>query len=172
MCVRSFFFLMIRRPPRSTRTDTLFPYPPLFRSHRLQSWLALAADAGMGTGIVTTARLTHATPAATYAHVPNRGWESDASLPVAAREAGCRDIASQFIDFAREQDAPQVVLAGGAREFLPDEEVMPGVRGKRKDGRNLVAEWQALNPGGAFVHDTRQFEDAGGKSPWSGRFGR
>src|SRR3546814_15347333 len=101
---------MSRRPPRSTRTDTLFPDTTLFRSgaqsldHHLQSWLALAADAGMGTGIVTTARLTHATPAATYAHVPNRGWESDASLPVAAREAGCRDIASQFIEFAREKD--------------------------------------------------------------------
>src|SRR3546814_14807583 len=29
-----FFFLMIRRPPRSTRTDTLFPYTTLFRSGR------------------------------------------------------------------------------------------------------------------------------------------
>src|SRR3546814_1884217 len=29
-----FFFLIIRRPPRSTRTDTLFPYPTLFRSAR------------------------------------------------------------------------------------------------------------------------------------------
>src|SRR3546814_10550776 len=29
---RVFFFLMIRRPPRSTRTDTLFPYTTLFRS--------------------------------------------------------------------------------------------------------------------------------------------
>src|SRR3546814_18810185 len=29
-----FSFLMIRRPPRSTRTDTLFPYTTLFRSHR------------------------------------------------------------------------------------------------------------------------------------------
>src|SRR3546814_6603581 len=28
------FFLMIRRPPRTTRTDTLFPYTTLFRSHR------------------------------------------------------------------------------------------------------------------------------------------
>src|SRR3546814_14781114 len=28
----SIFFLMIRRPPRSTRTDTLFPYTTLFRS--------------------------------------------------------------------------------------------------------------------------------------------
>src|SRR3546814_16908715 len=31
LCV-VFFFLMIRRPPRSTRTDTLFPYTTLFRS--------------------------------------------------------------------------------------------------------------------------------------------
>src|SRR3546814_10079011 len=30
-----FFFLMIRRPPRSTRTDTLFPYTTLFRSRLL-----------------------------------------------------------------------------------------------------------------------------------------
>src|SRR3546814_17156072 len=29
-----FFFLMLRRPPRSTRTDTLFPYTTLFRSRR------------------------------------------------------------------------------------------------------------------------------------------
>src|SRR3546814_2362758 len=33
MCIiRCIFFLMIRRPPRSTRTDTLFPYTTLFRS--------------------------------------------------------------------------------------------------------------------------------------------
>src|SRR3546814_17956874 len=30
-----FFFLMIRRPPRSTRTDTLFPYTTLFRSREM-----------------------------------------------------------------------------------------------------------------------------------------
>src|SRR3546814_5809966 len=36
-----FFFLMLRRPPRSTRTDTLFPYTTLFRSYILLSifWL-------------------------------------------------------------------------------------------------------------------------------------
>src|SRR3546814_5868317 len=32
VCFFCFFFLMIRRPPRSTRTDTLFPYTTLFRS--------------------------------------------------------------------------------------------------------------------------------------------
>src|SRR3546814_7552406 len=36
------FFLMIRRPPRSTRTDTLFPYTTLFRSY-VRPYLRLAA---------------------------------------------------------------------------------------------------------------------------------
>src|SRR3546814_1344743 len=40
----SFFFLMIRRPPRSTRTDTLFPYTTLFRSsHRSAASSAVRA---------------------------------------------------------------------------------------------------------------------------------
>src|SRR3546814_1541896 len=37
-----FFFLMIRRPPRSTRTDTLFPYTTLFRSLDQNSYLVRA----------------------------------------------------------------------------------------------------------------------------------
>src|SRR3546814_18814114 len=36
---------MIRRPPRSTRTDTLFPYTTLFRSHRQQCTLGVVAGA-------------------------------------------------------------------------------------------------------------------------------
>src|SRR3546814_12665636 len=44
-----FFFLMIRRPPRSTRTDTPFPYTTLFRSviayAGAQLWLARLLDA-------------------------------------------------------------------------------------------------------------------------------
>src|SRR3546814_3912553 len=38
-----FFFLMIRRPPRSTRTDTLFPYTTLFRSPEISPRLRDAA---------------------------------------------------------------------------------------------------------------------------------
>src|SRR3546814_1663851 len=37
-----FFFLMIRRPPRSTRTDTLFPYTTLFRSVLKTGWQIFA----------------------------------------------------------------------------------------------------------------------------------
>src|SRR3546814_4552528 len=39
-----FFFLMIRRPPRSTRTDTLFPYTTLFRSDPLPAGVVQAGD--------------------------------------------------------------------------------------------------------------------------------
>src|SRR3546814_10810605 len=41
--VSVFFFLMIRRPPRSTRTDTLFPYTTLFRSSIAIDQLSSAA---------------------------------------------------------------------------------------------------------------------------------
>src|SRR3546814_20165071 len=41
------FFLMIRRPPRSTRTDTLFPYTTLFRSVRLCRVPGLCRAAGV-----------------------------------------------------------------------------------------------------------------------------
>src|SRR3546814_20767183 len=42
-----FFFLMRRRPPRSTRTDTLFPYTTLFRSPRPHRVHALPAAGGV-----------------------------------------------------------------------------------------------------------------------------
>src|SRR3546814_13605327 len=42
----SLFFLMIRRPPRSTRTDTLFPYTTLFRS---ESKITLQLSNGVAT---------------------------------------------------------------------------------------------------------------------------
>src|SRR3546814_13729555 len=41
-----FFFLMIRRPPRSTRTDTLFPYTTLFRSPGCCPMASAAGTAG------------------------------------------------------------------------------------------------------------------------------
>src|SRR3546814_5824102 len=60
----SFFFLMIRPPPRSTRTDTLFPYTTLFRSrgHRpgvLAGLRRSAADLAGGTGAGRQPRPAH-----------------------------------------------------------------------------------------------------------------
>src|SRR3546814_9726744 len=58
-----YFFLMIRRPPRSTRTDTLFPYTTLFRSHWLPARLCrrrrnahAGADCRRGPGYHRAAR--------------------------------------------------------------------------------------------------------------------
>ena len=48
------------------------------------------------TGIVTTARVTHATPAASYAHSPCRDWECSADIP--AEEKACKDIAWQLVN--------------------------------------------------------------------------
>src|SRR3546814_6170702 len=52
----AFLFLMIRRPPRSTRTDTLFPYTTLFRSPKegATSEMAPAAGDPAGTAATTT----------------------------------------------------------------------------------------------------------------------
>src|SRR3546814_14602528 len=51
MClfILSFLFLMIRRPPRSTRTDTLFPYTTLFRSSPVHYRLHFAGNRRSGT---------------------------------------------------------------------------------------------------------------------------
>src|SRR3546814_10263747 len=57
LCV---FFLMIRRPPRSTRTDTLFPYTTLFRSRCSLIPISVAALEGKDDGCgVTSSRLVH-----------------------------------------------------------------------------------------------------------------
>lgn len=55
------------------------------RGEELVTLMELAETAGIATGIVTTTRLTHATPAATFAHVPERNWESDGLIPDAER---------------------------------------------------------------------------------------
>lgn len=129
--------------------------------HRL-TWLQLADAAGMATGIVSTARLTHATPAATWAHSPDRNWEHDAAMPAEAIAQGCVDIARQMVatPFG---PGPKVMLGGGRGQFLPVEQrdpEYPDKTGLRRDGRDLVAEWKAAHPGGVYVWNRQQLEAA------------
>src|SRR3546814_7989806 len=51
-----FFFLMIRRPPRSTRTDTLFPYTTLFRSQQDEDDAGQQQDEGVGRALLPVER--------------------------------------------------------------------------------------------------------------------
>src|SRR3546814_2534244 len=107
--VLSFFFLMIRRPPRSTRTDTLFPYTTLFRSvrpaaagHRGGAFAlpALRAPAELvrehpGVQLAGAARQVPLMPRADFAAVPAGGTADDAAgagvrVAVEVRLAGVR----------------------------------------------------------------------------------
>src|SRR3546814_17262993 len=69
VCLVCVFFLMIRRPPRSTRTDTLFPYTTLFRSAGSvgEGWgngkAAAAAYARQGARVVAVDRVAEAAQA-------------------------------------------------------------------------------------------------------------
>ena len=123
------------------------------------SLLEIAEAAGLATGVVTTTRITHATPGATYAHTPDRNWETDSDLPEAAVRQGCRDIARQFAEFAV-GDGIEVAMGGGRSHFLPAGAEDPEYHefpGDRLDGRDLVREWQAKNPQGSYVWNAKQF---------------
>ena len=111
--------------------------------NRLETLLEQAAVAGKSTGIISTARLTHATPAANYAHTPYRDWEADSLMP---ENCGVKDIARQFIELKSAVfDSLKVVLAGGRGPFMPQTQAdieYPEKSGLRRDGRDLIAEWQ------------------------------
>ncbi len=120
--------------------------------------LELAEKSGRSTGVVTTTRITHATPAACYAHSPDRDWECDADLPQTAKDAKSPDIARQLIEFAY-GDGLEVALGGGRRYFLPDSTADPEEttkKGLRKDGRDLTQEWLA-KPKSTYVWNSSQF---------------
>lgn len=129
------------------------------QGHHLKTLLEHAEQVGMATGVVTTARLTHATPAATYAHVTERGWESDDEMPSKARRQGCKDIAQQLLAFPY-GDGLEVAFGGGWRHFIPEGErdlLNHNLRGQREDGRNLITEWLERYPRkGAFVWNKDQ----------------
>jgi len=112
-----------------------------------------AEDRGLATGIVSTATVTHATPAGCYAHVPFRFWEDDSRMSPEARKAGFPDIARQLVELPH-GDGIEVALGGGRTHFRPSSEVDPedpSSRGGRLDGRDLVRAWQAGRPGSAYV---------------------
>ncbi|GFS88556.1 alkaline phosphatase, tissue-nonspecific isozyme [Nephila pilipes] len=97
---------------------------------------------GKSTGLVTTTRVTHATPAAMYGHSASRYWESDDKIPEEARSV-CKDIARQLVENDPGRNI-NVILGGGRRHFLPRKENDPRMQtdmGRREDGRNLIDEW-------------------------------
>ena len=129
----------------------------VIQANKLTTLLELAKARGMATGVVTTARVTHATPAATYAHSSERNWESDANLPAGTT---VKDIAAQAIDNFAANNGMEVLMGGGRTYFMPNtafDPEYPSVKGRRKDGRDLTSEWQTKF-GGKYVWNKAQFE--------------
>jgi len=141
--------------------------------NELVTALELAEIAGKSTGIISTARITHATPAATYAKSADRNWEDISDMPEAAVTAGCSDIADQLINFEAnleanfeglDVDGIEVVMGGGRRHFLPRDEAFnspdaaSSVEGDRTDGRDLTAEWQTMYENGVYIFDQSGFD--------------
>lgn len=106
----------------------------------LTTILEMAEDSGLSTGIVTTTRITHATPAAFYAHVDNRDNESE--------------IAEQLYI-----SGVDVILGGGLQYFVSKNDTDPlGNEGKRNDDRNLLNEFETL--GYVLVYNGSGFQEA------------
>ncbi len=127
--------------------------------NELPTFLEIAKRAGKSVGLVTTTRITHATPAACYAHSPERDWESDADLPSEARNANFPDIARQLIEF-QIGGGIDVALGGGREQFLPQEmaDFAGNTKfGNRLDERNLIKEW-TNKTSGTFVWNRAQFD--------------
>jgi alkaline phosphatase len=132
------------------------PDGKLVKKHSLKTVLEMAEERGLSTGVVSTARLTHATPAACYAHTSDRDWEGDKDLPTGATVP---DIARQLVEFPF-GNGLEVALGGGRENFLPSSQTDPeesGKKGSRKDGRDLTQEWVSKYPNAAFVWNSQQF---------------
>lgn len=120
------------------------------KEQSLTTLIDIAKAKGKLTGVVTTARVTHATPAATYAHSADRNWESDDQLTESALRDGCKDIAAQLIDA---EHAPlDLLFGGGRRHFLPKK-----LEGKRLDQRNLIEQWK--QQGGRYLSSLKQLQE-------------
>ena len=119
--------------------------------NELTTFAEIVTGMAKSVGILSTARLTHATPAAVYAKTANRNWED--SVP-----EGCtaqKDIATQMID-AMEAGTVDLAMGGGFRHFAPETVEMNGLKGGRADGVDLVARAREL--GAQFASNTGEFE--------------
>jgi len=110
----------------------------------VQTILELAKSKGKAVGAVTTTRVTHATPATTYAHICHRDLENDIAAQAVPGGAGYNAALGGGLD---------VLMGGGRKHFLPS----TASGGYRTDGRDLTAE---LTAGGYTVALDRAGFDA------------
>lgn len=123
-------------------------------TNHANSILSWAQMAGKATGIVTTTRITHASPAGAFAHIANREFECDADIARFGQNTTvCRDIAKQLILDAPGRDF-NVIFGGGRKKFFDrNAKDEAGHHGQRLDGIDLIDIWKQRNPNGKYLHD-------------------
>ncbi len=127
----------------------------------------IVSEMGKSVGVISTARITHATPAAVYARSVNRDWEDVSLIP-----EGCaqKDIADQLIDQMK-AGVIDIALGGGRQHFLPAGVTdVEGKEGKRTDSRNLVDEATAAGASVVFGADDFAALTMGNNAPVLGLF--
>lgn len=121
-----------------------------------------AQKAGKSTGIVTTTRITHASPAGNYANIANRDWESDADMKKFPDTQNCTDIAKQLIRSETGRNF-NVIFGGGRRKFISNQTISEedGKRGQRTDGLDLIDEWLTTknSPNAHYIHNRQGLVD-------------
>jgi alkaline phosphatase len=133
--------------------------------NELTTFSEIVSGLDKSVGVVSTARITHATPAAVYAKTASRDWED--SVP-----EGCDsqvDIAQQLMN-AMQAGTIDFAMGGGGRFFLPTDVEMGGLKGTRVDGMNLIE--AATGNGVQFASDGESFAalDLSGSAPVLGLF--
>ncbi|CAF3293041.1 unnamed protein product [Rotaria socialis] len=138
----------------------------------ITSILNWAQQLGNKVGIVTTARITHATPAAAYAHAPERNWEGYDTQFFGDNEVrqGCLDIAHQLVLHSPPID---IVFGGGRRFFFPSttrDVENSTLFNSRADNKSLIDEYWR----GRFIWNKTEMNkiDLGSSTPILGLFDR
>ncbi|WP_353474503.1 alkaline phosphatase [Salipiger sp. H15] len=119
--------------------------------NELTTFAEIVSGMEKSVGIISTARLTHATPAAVYAKTANRDWEDEVPEGCTAQ----KDIAAQLID-QMEAGVIDFAMGGGRRYFAgKDVTLDEGGTGHRPDGQNLIE--KATGLGAQYAWNTETF---------------
>jgi alkaline phosphatase len=114
---------------------------------------------GRNAGIVTTTKITDATPASVYANIAERNWEDNSGvIRSGCNDSNIYDIAEQLIRGSVGQNL-KVVLGGGSRFFINSTETEHGAKGTRTDGKNLLKDWLYSKPDRMFVKNRKELMD-------------
>ena len=127
------------------RGDCKASQNPAYQLDSIAKW---ALDGKRSVGLVTTTKITDATPAALYAHVADRDWENNKKVKKdCGKKSGIKDIAWQLIngDVGKRL---KVIMGGGKSQFL-DEDFHS--EGKRGDGLNLIQDFLDEDKNNSYV---------------------